>query len=59
MNFKKIKFNLRKEIVSMFKESLKKMKSAFVGSLVALASISVPLSTAVSNTSMLTASAVN
>ena len=43
----------------MFKESLKKMKSAFVGSLVALASISVPLSTAVSNTSMLTASAVN
>ncbi|HAP78998.1 MAG TPA: hypothetical protein DCQ78_02230 [Ruminococcus sp.] len=43
----------------MFKESLRKMKSAFVGSLVALASISVPLSTAVSNTSMLTASAVN
>ena len=59
MNFKKIKFNLREEIFSMFKESLRKMKSAFVGSLVALASISVPLSTAVSNTSMLTASAVN
>ncbi len=43
----------------MFKKGIKKMKSVFVGGLVALASISVPLSTAVSNTAMLNASAVN
>ncbi|MGN0677482.1 MAG: hypothetical protein ACI4K5_07030, partial [Ruminococcus sp.] len=43
----------------MFKKSIRRMKSVLVGGLVALASISVPLSTAVSNTAMLKASAVN
>jgi len=43
----------------MIKTKLNKMKSLFMGGLVALASVSVPLSTAVSNPSVLTVSAAN
>ncbi len=43
----------------MIKTKLNKMKSFFIGGLIALTSVSTPLSVAVSNTNVLTASAVN